>query len=159
MSAQTYSLAERQFMEWAHLLAEGKNPYSAVAEEKIEEMHALAYFLYGQQHYLDASYIFRQLTIARPSEAKYWKGLGACLQMLKDYNDALNCYVSAQLLNGESPDPYLYLYAADCYLALKEVKSGFKALEAAKIQAKKINDQRVLQHVKLMNEMWSNNIK
>jgi len=155
MSAQAFSPAEKQFFEWADQVAQGKNPYSHAPEEKIQEMYALAYFLYGQQHYLDASHLFRQLVAARPSEAKYWKGLGACLQMLKEYGNALNCYASAQMLNGAKSDPYLYLHSADCYIALKEVKNAFKALEAARLRAEKINDQRVLQHVKLMRELWS----
>lgn len=147
--------AERKFLEWAHQVAEGKNPFSHAPEEKIKEMYALAYFLYGQQHYLDASHFFRQLAAARPSEAKYWKGLGACLQMLKDYDGALNCYASAQMLNGAQKDPYLYLHAADCYIALKEVKNAFKALDAARLRAEKTKEKRVLEHVKLMREMWS----
>ena len=58
MSAETVSPTKRQFLEWACQVAEGKNPYSNLPEEKIAEMYALAYFLYGQQHYLDASHFF-----------------------------------------------------------------------------------------------------
>jgi secretion system chaperone SscA len=159
MSANTISPAESQFLDWARQVAEGKNPYSLAPEEKIKEMYALAYFLYGQLHYLDASHLFRLLAAAQPSEPKYWKGLGACLQMLKDYDSALNCYASAQLLNRSQTDPYLYLHSADCFIALKEVKNAFKALDAAHKRAEKTKDKRVLSHVKLMRELWSINNK
>lgn len=155
MSANTLSHTESQFLAWAHQAAEGKNPYGHAPEEKIKEMYALAYFLYGQKHYFDASHLFRLLTVARPSEPKYWKGLGACLQMLKAYEEALNCYASAQMLYRRETDPYLYLHTADCYIAIKEVKSAFKALDAAHTRAEAVKDKRVLQHVKLMREMWS----
>lgn len=155
MSANQIAPAESQFLEWAHQAAEGKNPYSLAPEEKIKELYALAYFLYGQQHYLEASHLFRLLAAARPSEPKYWKGLGACLQVLKEYDEALNCYASAQMLYRAQTDPYLYLHSADCYIALKEVKNAFKALDAAHKRAEITKDKRVLQHVKLMREMWT----
>ena len=155
MSAKQITATERQFLEWAHQAAEGQNPYGHAPEEKIKELYALAYFLYGQQHYLDASHLFRLLAAARPSEPKYWKGLGACLQVLKEYDGALNCYASAQMLYLTQTDPYLYLHSADCYIALKEVEKAFKALDAAHKRAEITKDKRVLQHVKLMREMWT----
>ena len=91
MSAQTSPFVERQFLDWAFQTADGKNPYGSMSEEKVVA-YALAYFLYGQENYLDASHFFRLLAVVRPSEAKHWKGLAACLQMLKDYEGALNCY-------------------------------------------------------------------
>lgn len=155
MSTQTVSPADNHALAWIHQVAEGKNPFCHAPEEKIQEMYALAYFLYGQAHYFDASHFFRQLAAARPAEPKYWKGLGACLQMLKDYEGALNCYLTAQLLNGAQTDPYIYLHAADCYIALKEIKNAFQALDAAHLRAKKLKNKRVIEHVKLMRDLWS----
>lgn len=153
--SNTFSSSDCKFLEWAEQVSKGNNPFGNASEEKIKETHALAFFLYREQHYQDASHFFRMLVAARPSEAKFWKGLGACLQMLKEYEEALNCYASAQMLNGEKTDPYLYLHAADCYIALKSVDSAFKALESASLRAKKLKDKRVLGHVKLMRELWS----
>lgn len=150
-----FNLVDNQFMEWVSQLAEEKKPFAHISEEKINEMYALAYFLYRQKHFFDSSCIFRQLTVARPAVSRYWKGLGACLQMEKEYEDALNCYASAQLLNGKNPDPYLYLHAADCYFALSNKENGCIALKSARQSAEKINDQRLLHHVKLMQEIWS----
>lgn len=155
MTAASYNRFDAQILAWADQAAHGNNPYGAVSDEKIQEMHHLAFFLYREQHYQDASHFFRMIVTARPSEPKYWKGLGACLQMQKEYEEALNCYASAQMLNGEETDPYLYLHAADCYIATQKVDSAFKALEAAALRAKKTKDKRILEHVKLMRELWS----
>lgn len=147
--------AEKHFIDWVSQLGEGKNSCGNITKESVDELYALAFFLYQQKHYLEASHYFRLLAAACPSEAKYWKGLGATQQLLKDYDSALNCYASAQMLNGTQPDPYLYLHSADCYIALKETKNALKALAAAGMCAKKNKDQRVLQHVKLMQKIWS----
>ncbi len=75
--------------------------------------------------------------------------------MQHEYEEAINCYLYTQMLNQDKPDPYLYVHAADCYFALKRVKSGLKALEAAHLSAEKeIQDQRVLRHVALMRDLW-----
>lgn len=141
---------------WIDQVKEGKNPYGQVPEKEIQEIYALAYLLYQNQQYLEASHFFRLLVMARPSEAKFWKSFGACLQMQKDYKEALNCYLCcAQLTPSDHPDPYLYVHTADCYLALKQIKAGFKALEAASSCAQRTHDKRVLHHVNLMRQLWS----
>lgn len=130
------------------------DPFAQTSEEKIKELYAFAYSFYREKQYEEANPFFRFLVLCRPSEAKYWKGFAACLQMQREYEEAINCYLYAQMLNQDKPDPYLYVHAADCYLALKRVESGLKALEAARISAEDIQDQRVLRHVALMRDLW-----
>ncbi len=122
---------------------------------KVKELYRLAYSLYRDKHYADASYFFRILLAANPRRAKYWKGLGACLQMIGEHRPALNCYVLCQTLNLEQPDPYLFIHAADCYFALGEVEPGLKALDAANLAAQEKMDTQVINHVKLLKELWS----
>jgi type III secretion system low calcium response chaperone LcrH/SycD len=155
MASEALNHLDRQGIEWMQQVIEGRNPFADVAEEKIQGMHALAFFLYREQQYRDASHFFRLLVASRPSEAKYWKSLGACFQMLKEYEQAINCYISAQILNKNQPDPYLYVHAADCYFVLQQKEAGLKALEAARFIAKEKNDRRILKHVALMRDLWS----
>jgi type III secretion system low calcium response chaperone LcrH/SycD len=155
MSNKALSHFESQTTELLHQLSEGQNPFAHLSEEKIQEIHALALFLYRNQHYQNASHFFRLLIASRPSKAKYWKGFGACLQMQQDYEQALNCYISSQYLNQEQPDPYLYLHAADCHFALDQIEAGLNALEAARLIAEEKKDRRILKHVALMRELWS----
>lgn len=146
---------ENHLVEWIDQLAAGQNPLGHVAEEKIQEIHSIAFWLYHEKHYQEAGHFFRLLVVSRPSEPKYWKGFGACLQMQKNYEEAINCYMSAQILKGKQTDPYLYVHVADCYFALKQADAGWKALGAAYLRAKATNDRRVLQHVALMRDIWS----
>ncbi len=156
MMEKTLSLFESKVSDWVHQVIGGQNPCSQVSEKQIKEIYALAYMLYGSEHYLQASHFFRLLVIARPSEVKFWKGFGACLQMQKDYEEALNCYLScSHLMSQNSPDAYLYVHVADCYFALKQVKEGLKALEAARLIAKKTHNRQILQHVAFMRNQWS----
>lgn len=155
MSGEALS-SQYDFLDWMNLANEEKGPFAAISKEKKDEIYALAYMLYQNQQYQEASTLFRLLIEAHPSEAKFWKGLGACLQMQKDYDEALNCYsCSAYFSSQNQLDPYLYVYAADCHFALKQIDAGLKALEAARSNAKKMNNQRILQHVSFMQQVWS----
>lgn len=129
-----------------------------VDETKIKEMYALAYALYKKKRYLDATHLFRLLTASKPLEGKFWKGFGACLQMLQEYEEALDCYACANELNTDRPDPYLYVHAADCCFAQKQIEEGLLLLSAAQECAKKTNDERISTHVALMRQQWKTNV-
>jgi secretion system chaperone SscA len=155
MSSEACSQFDEQIEKWVQQRMKGNHSLSDIAQEKVQEMEALAHFLYRNEEYQDASHFFRLLAFARPSISKYWKGLGACLQMLQEYDEAINCYASSHILNQEETDPYLYVHAADCYFALKQKEEGLKALEAACLSAEKTKDPRISRHVTLMRELWS----
>lgn len=126
--------------------------FSSLPGDKIDEMHSMAYVYYQNQYYREADALFRILVAIAPKNHEYWKGLGACLQMKKNYKDALNCYRCAQALLRNKPDPYLDVHTADCYFALKQVEQGLKTLDRAKLIAGKNSD--ILQHVSFMRERW-----
>lgn len=148
------SRLEQGLQNWLSRLAKGENPFAYITDEQITEIHALAYQLYSQSHYQEAADLYRILALARPIEAKFWKGFGASLQMLKEFEEALNCYANCQRLNGSKPDPLLYVHAADCHFALNQVEEGLAALEAAKAWASKPNKQPILAHVAFMKKQW-----
>jgi secretion system chaperone SscA len=156
MSDEPLNLSETVMTDWIDQVMEGQNAFAQASEEKIQELYALAYVLYCKKKYFEASHFFRLLIVVRPLTAKFWKGFGACLQMQKDYDEALNCYLCcSQLTQHGGTDPYLYVHAADCYFALNRQEEGLKALEVAHLSAKQTEDQPVLQHVALMKQMWS----
>lgn len=125
--------------------------------EKMKEVYYLAYRLYKDARYREATHFFRLLTTADPLNSNYWKGLGAALQMTNSPETALRCYSCAQSLEESQPDPYLTIYVADCHFALKQVDQGLKALELAKKQAKGPGSSKVANHVTFMRRLWSNN--
>lgn len=120
----------------------------------MKDAYALAYTLYQNDRYLEASHIFRLLTLAHPSEPKFWNGLGAALQMQRDYQEAIHCYLHCADLAAEKTTPMLYVQMADCYFALKQKDAGLKNLEIAQTKGKKENHTAVLQHVALMQQLW-----
>lgn len=158
MLKESFGQFETDLIEWMNQFTQAgeNNQLIDVTPQKEKELYYMAYHLYRDQQYREASYFFRLLVTARPSEPKYWKGLGACLQMKQEHADALNCYIYAQLLYRDQPDPYLYIYAADCYFALKQIAAGLKALEAARLCGEEKRDARILKHVALMKALWTN---
>ena len=126
-----------------------------VTEEWAESTYAMAYQLYINKEYEEACHVFRLLVQSNPLKAKYWKGFGACLQQLKIYREALYCYIGAQNLNPNKNDLTLLIHAADCYWGLNQVKDSLDTLEKARIEAKKQNNQNVLNHVNLMQKLWT----
>lgn len=148
---------DASLLEWWQNQDQETLSTEALSAEKVEEMHHIAYNLYQDRQYDRAAHFFRLLTIVNPLEMKYWKGLGASLQMTKDYEQAIQYYVSAQLVCQNKPDPYLYVYAADCYFALGQKQESLKALEGAQLIATEQNNVKVLNHVALMKDLWSNN--
>jgi secretion system chaperone SscA len=142
---------------WKEAVEEQNQPFLSSTPERLKEMYYIAYRLYSDKRYQDSLAFFRSLTAANPLEAKYWKGLGASLQMLNDYQQALRCYHCIEVLDKEKRDPYLFLSIADCYFGLKQINRGLTALEEAHLQATKQKDSKVLNHVALMRKLWSNN--
>lgn len=143
-----------QLLTSLHQVIEGQNPFAGTSENKIQEIYALAYTLYGNKEYAEASHLFRLLILARPADVKYWKAFGACLQMLKEYEQAIDCYQTAQNLNRDRPDPYLNVYIADCYFTMQKPEAGLKALETALSLAAQRHDQYILSHVEFMRSVW-----
>lgn len=145
---------KKQVLMGIHHVLEGQNPFASTPEHKIQEIYALAYALYNNKEYVEASHFFRLLALSRPDAAKYWKAFGACLQMLKEYEQAIECYQTAQNLNDSSPDPYLDVYIADCYFTMHKAEEGLKALETALSHAAQRQDQYILSHVEFMRGVW-----
>lgn len=142
--------------EWVDLISGEANLLTKLPEAKVSELHAIAHLHYSQKRYSEALPYYRVLASARPLESKFWKGFGACQQMLEDYAGALHCYATARLLSANSPDSSLYIHAADCFFALKQREEGLALIETARKEAKKFNDKRILSHVKVMKRLWSN---
>ncbi len=146
--------AKSQILACMQQMAEGENPLAQVADAKIQEMYALAYALYNHKEYQEANHLFRLLTLARPRVVKYQKAFGACLQQLKAYDQAIECYQTAQCLNRDHPDPYLDVYIADCYFTMHQAEKGLKALEKALEHAAQRQDHYILSHVEFMRSVW-----
>ena len=97
-------------------------------EKDMEVIYSMGYQLYNHGKYKDAEDVFKFLSFYNHLERKYLMGLGACRQMLKNYEGAVQAYGYAAMLDVE--DPSAHLHAADCLLALERLGEAESALEA-----------------------------
>ena len=97
-----------------------------LSDEETETLYSSAYTLYNYGKYQDAINIFTPLTHMNLKETKYWMGLGACHQMLKQYDDALRAYALVIMLdvnNIQAPS-----HVAECHIAKGDIEQAKVAL-------------------------------
>ena len=102
-------------------------------DEHMEAVYAAAYQAYNSGHHDQALKIFQFLCQFDHLEKKYWMGLGACRQMLKQYSEAIDAYTFAMMLDSDDPRPPLQ--AADCHIALGNKEAAISGLTAASLWA------------------------
>ena len=99
-----------------------------VTNEELEAVYALAFGYYRTGKYDEALKLFQFLVLFDHLNAKYWFGLGAVQQALKDFKNAAVSYGYCSFLKLDNPKPQLH--AAECFLALGDKRSAASALEA-----------------------------
>lgn len=122
---------------------------------ELKTLYTYAYSLYQQKYYLKAEQYFHFLILSAPESVKYWKGLAAAQQMQLKYEEAVNSYSCAALLDKQEQDAAPHIYAAQCLLALKEYSRAHQALQSAEMIAEKgftpeyikINIQKIKNHL------------
>lgn len=126
------------------------------SEKSAEALYAFSYGFYAHGKYKKAVQFFRFLTMLDPKKKKYWMGLGASYQMLKDEERALPCYGVATLLDQN--DPRTHFHAAECFFSLGKRELGYKALHSAEAVADSGSkqDKALLSRIALMKEHKDN---
>jgi len=99
-----------------------------VTNDELEAVYSLAFGYYQTGKYEDAHKLFQFLVLFDHMNAKYWFGLGAAQQALKDYKSAAVSYGYCSFLKLDNPKPQFH--AAECFLALGDKKSAASALFA-----------------------------
>jgi type III secretion system low calcium response chaperone LcrH/SycD len=100
-----------------------------VTPEELEAVYAIAYAEYGQKHLDKAEALFRFLCTFDHRVAKYWIGLGATRQELKEWQPAMMAYVMAGMFDAKDPVPALQ--TGDCLLAIGKFEKAETALKDA----------------------------
>lgn len=95
-------------------------------ERDYEAVYALGHGFYGQGRYEDAMKAFGFLVMHNHWEAKYLNAFAASLQMLGRYQDAIQHYSSASLLDLSDPQPTFH--TAECMIPLGMLKEAREAL-------------------------------
>ena len=99
-----------------------------VSNEELEAVYALAFGYYRTGKYDEALKLFQFLVLFDHLNAKYWMGLGAAQQVLKDYQNAVVSYGYCSFLKLDNPKPQLH--AAECFLAMGDKRNAASSLEA-----------------------------
>ena len=99
-----------------------------VTNDELEAVYSLAFGYYQTGKYEEAHKLFQFLVLFDHLNAKYWFGLGATQQALRDFQNAAVSYGYCSFLKLDNPKPQLH--AAECFLALGDKRSAASALEA-----------------------------
>ena len=93
-----------------------------VTNDELEAVYSLAFGYYQTGKYEEAHKLFQFLVLFDHLNAKYWFGLGATQQALRDFQNAAVSYGYCSFLKLDNPKPQLH--AAECFLALGDKRSA-----------------------------------
>ena len=99
-----------------------------ITNDELEAVYTLAFSYYRTGKFDEAHKLFQFLVLFDHLNAKYWMGLGAVQQVLKDYEHAAMSYGYCSFLNLDNPKPQLH--AAECFLAMGDKVKAASALYA-----------------------------
>lgn len=119
--------------------------------EDVTLLYSLGFNLYEREDYETSKQIFQRLVISRPYEKKFWMALGACHQMSKSYEQALESWAIASFLDDTDPLPHFH--ATECYLALESVEQALLALDAAKERLQDV-DIDLFEKIQALEKAW-----
>ena len=99
-----------------------------ITNAELEAVYTLAFGYYRTGKFDEALKLFQFLVMFDHLNAKYWMGLGAVQQVLKDYSNAVLSYGYSSFLKLDNPKPQLH--AAECFLAMGDKRNAASSLEA-----------------------------
>lgn len=104
-----------------------------IKEEEYEAVYTLGYNLYNQGKYDKAAEAFLFLTFYNHLEQRYAKALGAALQMLELYEQAITIHTMAIILDAMDPEPMVRM--GECLIAMGHVDDAIETLDGAALVA------------------------
>ena len=99
-----------------------------VTNAELEAVYSLAFGYYRTGKFDEALKLFQFLVLFDHLNQKFWMGLGAVQQVLKDYQSAVTSYGYCSFLKLDNPKPQLH--AAECFLAMGDKRNAASSLEA-----------------------------
>ena len=91
-----------------------------------ESVYALGHNFYRQARYLDALKSFSFLVMHAPFERRFTNAQAACLQMLKQYENAIAFHSLSSVMDMSDPRPTFH--TAECLIALGRMEEAIEAL-------------------------------
>jgi len=93
-----------------------------ISDDEIESLYAQAYQNFQSGKHQQAEGYFRLLCLFDHVNKKNWIGLGACLQALTRYEEAVDVYSHLRFIDLSDPEPPFY--RACCRIALGDYQSA-----------------------------------
>ena len=100
-----------------------------MSDDAMEAIYSVAYNLYQGAKYEEAQKVFQFLCFYDHFNRKYFMGLGACQQMMKEYENAIEVFTFATVLDTNDPRPMIYI--GDCHLAMGDKSKAKMSYETA----------------------------
>ena len=134
-------------------IAEIKN----ISDDELESLYAIGHTFYSQGKFDKAVNIFRFLVMYNHFEVRYFIALGGALQMLGDYEGALNAYGQAHTMSPE--DPCILMHISACFLAVNDLENAQSSLQAILFitEEKKEQHKDVIERAKGLIELIETN--
>ncbi|MEI8125969.1 MAG: SycD/LcrH family type III secretion system chaperone [Parachlamydiaceae bacterium] len=133
-------------------------PTTLFPEEAIPGLYAVAHEFYRNGKYEEGRIFFHFLTVANPFDSRFWMGLAACYQMLKNHQAASSAYAAAAVQN--SADPYAHFHAAECFFHMGDIPKALKALDSSLTVAKESEEYlHLIPRLELLLNTWSNTLQ
>ena len=103
-------------------------------EQDYELLYSFGHSLYSQARYMDAVKVFGYLTMHNHLEFRYAFAYASSLQMIKKYEDAIQFYTMASVMDMSDPLPTFH--TCECMLAIGNIDDAKQGLEMVVGQCK-----------------------
>lgn len=104
-------------------------------DRDIANMYSYAYSLFNSGKYDEAKNMFLYLVNIVPNYASFANSLAACYHKMKQYDKAIEYYLTAAYMDEESP--LYYFFAYDCFNELGDYLSCLEVLTIAIVRGRK----------------------
>jgi type III secretion system low calcium response chaperone LcrH/SycD len=129
----------------------------SLAKFSTEELYEIAFLLYKNGKYDKAVNFFTLMTLLHPLERKFWMGLGACHEMLKGYDKAIECYGVAAVHDPE--DPLVHWHAANCFFCKGDETKALGVLKTAiEVASKNQEHESLVPSLQNFEQLWSSRL-
>jgi type III secretion system low calcium response chaperone LcrH/SycD len=118
-----------------------------------EHFYTYGYAQYKFGNVQQATHVFRLLCMRRPFESRFWFGLGAAYQELKQYEPALKAWAMAAIT--QQTDPYPHFHAAECALSLHQLKDAKLALQETERRIANDQDHPLRERTHALKVTWN----
>lgn len=129
-----------------------------LSDDCIEALYGIAYGLYKNGKVDEAEKCFKLLAIERPVNKKFWMGLGACYEAMRNYEKAIGCYSAVAI--QDPLDPQIHWRAANCFHAQGDEEKALEALKSAlEVASDSEEHKELVPSLKEFEAIWSQKLE